>query len=122
MEDYLNRINKLRDESDERVREMIDAFCARNGEQAVDPLVKMINMVDDAWGLWLLAFAFTDNAQRREVSLTLTIRLIKTVIALTLDAATPADASVEERKRELSFLDSLVKLRLVDATDAIQWK
>jgi cytochrome P450 len=120
MEDYSDRITKLRDESDERVREMIDAFCARNGEQAVDPLVKMVNMVDDVWGLWLIAFAFADNAQRREASLTLTIRLIKTVIALTLDAATPADASEEDRKRELAYLDSLVKLRLADATDAIR--
>jgi hypothetical protein len=120
MEDYSDRITKLRDESNKRVREMIDAFCARNGEQAVDPLVKMVNMVDYVWGLWFIALAFVDNAERREAILTLTIRLIMTVIALTLDAAMPAGASVEEREREFSFLDSLAKLRVANATDAIR--
>jgi hypothetical protein len=48
--------------------------------------------------------------------------LIKTVIALTLDAAMPAGASVEEREREFLFLDSLAKLRVADVMNAIQWK
>jgi hypothetical protein len=120
MEDYSDRITKLRDESDERACEMIDAFCARNGEQAREPLDKLINIADDVCGLWIVAFASAASAQHREVSLALTIRLIKTAIALTLDAAAPAGASVEERERELSFLDSLAKLRLADVVDAVR--
>jgi hypothetical protein len=111
-------IEKLCEESDQRVDEMIDAFCARNGEQAREPLDKLVSLIDVAWGQWLLLSKYADNADSLKRGIAMSSKAVSTSISLALDVVMPAGASEEDRNRESAFLGSLSQLRLYDVTEA----